>query len=848
MIFQDDHYLAYNEKIEALRAREFPMLRGIMFTSLERLSLIFSRLDITYLDHAGTTLYSRSLMDEFSKDMMSNLLGNPHSASTSSQLSAQRIENVRLRVLRLFNADPNDFDVVFVPNATAGIKLVADAFREQPGDFWYGYHKDAHTSLIGVREVSRPDARCFESDEAVETWLDNVLNNQYNNVIGEGRGLFAYPAQSNMNGRRLPLDWCGRLRALNQQSGHGLYSLLDAAALVPTCPLDLSNVSRAPDFTALSFYKMFGFPDLGALIVRKASGGILKRLKYFGGGTVEMVTCIKESWHIKKESTLHSQLEDGTLPIHNIIALDSAMHVHERLFGTLQQISTHTSFLTSRLYEGLKSLKHGNGTLVCHIYEDRKSSYKTTSSQGATVAFNLRDSWGAWASITEVEKLAAIKNIHLRSGGLCNPGGVASSLGLKPWEMRRNFSAGQRCGNENDIMDGMPTGMLRLSLGAMSTLGDVQTFLDFVKELFVEHSEVVQRIPMELRTATKFYVETLMIYPIKSCGGWRIPPDVSWGIKPEGLAWDREWCLVHQGSRAALSQKRYPKMALLRPTIDLEAELLRIRYSEAMPPSCPSEIVIPLSRDPSVFKHEDASSCTLRVCGDAIEAQVYSSTSVTSFFTKILGVPCYLTRFPPRGSGLSLRHAKPHLRKQEVMKDQKAMIQSEFGDKERPLTTPILLSNESPILVISRSSLNRLNEIIKARSPAGKAASAQVFRSNIIIAEDTASPTGIEQPYIEDSWQSMTVHNDDFTRGTLQVQTTVLDILGPCRRCQMVCVDQGTGEKNEEPFVTLAKTRRMDGKVYFGMHAGLAGGEGSVRIGAKVLGMKHKDMVEMEEY
>ncbi|MCJ1394364.1 hypothetical protein MMC18_007242 [Xylographa bjoerkii] len=803
--------------------------------------------DVTYLDHAGTTLYSKSLMDNFSKEMMSNLLGNPHSASTSSQLSTRRIENVRLRVLRLFNADPDDFDVVFLANATAGIKLVADAFREHPGGFRYGYHKDAHTSLVGVREVAKRGSKCFDSDGMVEDWLDNVIDDQCNGIKGEEICLFAYPAQSNMNGHRLPLDWCGRIRALNQQSGHCVYSLLDAAALVSTCPLDLSDISRAPDFTVLSFYKIFGFPDLGALIVRKASGGILQRRKYFGGGTVEMVTCLKESWHIRKVYTLHEQLEDGTLPIHNIIALDSAMSVHERLFGTLQQISAHTSFLATWLYEGLKSLQHSNGASVCHIYEDANSSYKSSSSQGATIALNVRDSRGAWVSITEVEKLAAIKHIHLRSGGLCNPGGIASSLGLSPWEMRRNFSAGQRCGNENDAVGGKPTGMLRLSLGAMSTLKDVRTFLDFVNEFFVEHGEVAQQLPMQAPISTNFYVETLMVYPIKSCGGWRIPLDVSWEIKPEGLAWDREWCLVHQGSRTALSQKRYPKMALLRPSIDVEAGVMRIRYAEASPPSCPFEISIPLSHDPSVYRNDDAASCTSRVCGDAIKAQVYSSTLVTNFFTSILGVPCYLTRFSPQGSGLSARHAKAHLQKQQAMSGKKESIQSDFRDKERPFTTPILLSNESPILIISRSSLNRLNEIIKARSPAGKAASAQVFRANIIIAEDPASPPGIEQPYVEDSWQSMMVHSHDFPSRTSQGKITVIDILGPCRRCQMVCVDQGTGETNEEPFITLAKTRRVDGKVYFGMHAGIAGREGSVRVGDKVLGMTRGDVSEMEE-
>jgi molybdenum cofactor sulfurtransferase len=43
--------------------------------------------------------------------------------------------------------------------------------------------------------------------------------------------------------------------------------LLDAAAFVPTQPLDLSVFPA--DFVTISFYKMLGFPTgLGALIVR----------------------------------------------------------------------------------------------------------------------------------------------------------------------------------------------------------------------------------------------------------------------------------------------------------------------------------------------------------------------------------------------------------------------------------------------------------------------------------------------------------------------------------------------------------------------------------------------------
>jgi molybdenum cofactor sulfurtransferase len=120
------------------------------------------------------------------------------------------------------------------------------------------------------------------------------------------------------------------------------------------------------------------------------------------------------------------------------------------------------------------------------------------------------------------------------------------------------------------------------------------------------------------------------------------------------------------------------------------------------------------------------------------------------------------------------------------------------------VSKPILLSNESPILTISRSSLNRLNELIKAEG--GKAAQAEVFRANIVVAENPDYPPGLEDPYAEDDWRY------------LQIGQQYFEMLGACRRCQMVCIDQQTAEKNQEPFVTLSKTRRFDGRIYFGEH------------------------------
>ncbi|TEY50429.1 hypothetical protein BOTCAL_0276g00100 [Botryotinia calthae] len=788
--------MEYNKAVEEFRKREYPMLKEFP--------------DAVYLDHAGTTLYSKSLMERYMVDMMSNLYGNPHSASTSSQLSTSRIENTRLNVLQFFNADPEDFDVVFVANATAGIKLVMDAFRCQEDGFLYGYHQDSHTSLVGVREDA-VSSRCLD-DDAVECWLSGseaLVRNEHDSEIG----LFAYPAQSNLDGRRLPLSWPERARNLSYETQATTYTLLDASALVSTSPLDLSDVSKAPDFTVLSFYKIFGFPDLGALIVRKDSGAILQTRKYFGGGTVEVVVCLKEQWHAPKGQSLHETLEDGTLPFHNIMALEAAIDVHKSLFGSTERIANHTTFLARKLYEGLKSLRHANSEPACIIYSPGFSSEASSNVQGPTIAFNVKNSFGAWVTNVEFERLASIRNYHIRTGGLCNPGGVASALELQPWETKRNFSAGLRCGGETDIYACNITGVIRVSLGAMSTMSDVDSFLSFVNEFFVDHTAVSTDEDFENQKSVDMYVESLTIYPIKSCGGFEIPKETAWEVRPEGLAWDREWCLIHQGTGQALSQKRYPRMALIKPTIDFDSGLLKVRYQGSTFPTLVDEINVSLSFDPSFYKNSNnIHSLSSRVCGDAIAAQTYSNHEINDFFSKILEVPCVLARFPAGGSGPSSRHAKAHMQKHQGPKRSVANEKSSAHSFHNPPTPPdsdsenrkrpILLSNESPILAINRSSINMLNDQI-AKS-GGKLASASVFRGNIVLA--STELTDSHHPYSEDHWS------------TLQIGSETYQMLGSCRRCHMICVDQDTAEKNEEPFVTLAKTRRFESKVFFGSH------------------------------
>lgn len=383
--------------------------------------------------------------------MTSNLYGNPHSANRPAERSGRVVDDVREKTLRFLGADPEHFDLVFVANATAGIKLVADSFRDlaestRSGNFWYGFHKDAHTSLVGIRELTYGRSYCFESDAEVERWIQDPellqlqakRRDQDKFPQHNGLGLFAYPAQSNFSGRRLPLSWLGQIRS--SPVLQGTYTLLDCAALAMTSPLHkiFQDPDAAPDFTCISLYKIFGFPDLGALIVRKASGHVLRLRKYFGGGTVTMVSVLGGSWHkVKGRDTtptpyvqglrqdvggnsyeIHDGLEDGTLPFHSIIALGEAIDVHLRLYGSMDNISRYVTNLALQLYQSLRQLQHANGRPVCHIYTDNDGrDFGDPNKQGPTIAFNVINSKGYYVPYSDVERIADDNGIFLRSGG-----------------------------------------------------------------------------------------------------------------------------------------------------------------------------------------------------------------------------------------------------------------------------------------------------------------------------------------------------------------------------------------------------------------------------------------------
>ena len=136
--------------------------------------------------------------------------------------------------------------------------------------FFNGLREFAHTQGARTAYVplAAPDLRVPE--ELLDFYLSDADPG--------GGNLFAYPAQSNFSGVKHPLEW---IAAAHER---GWDVVLDAAAFVPTNRLDLS--AYRPDFVAVSFYKLFGYPTgIGALIARRPALARLRR-PWFSGGTV----------------------------------------------------------------------------------------------------------------------------------------------------------------------------------------------------------------------------------------------------------------------------------------------------------------------------------------------------------------------------------------------------------------------------------------------------------------------------------------------------------------------------------------------------------------------------------
>lgn len=762
----------------------------------EKIAREFSSLkDNYYLEHVGATLYSDRQIQEVFEELKGNLFGNPHAFNTSSTFTEDIIDQVRSQILQHFKTTQDEYTIIFTSGATGALKIVAETFNYTKNGILI-YLQDNHTSVMGMRQHVKT-FKVLQNDDAFKTF-----NTAYNvSSSATTNSLFVYPAQSNFSGTKYPLNWIEKVQkgALNnlQNEPTQWFCMLDAASFVSSNELNLHLYK--PDFVCMSFYKIFGYPTgLGALIVKNTSAHVLQK-KYFGGGTVQMAV---DEEHVFRQS-LHERFEDGTLPFLSIISVRHGFKTLQRLSLTMNAISEHTFNLAKYVHHNLLTMHHFNNQPVAILYHD--TDFEDPRFQGGVVNFNLLRSNGKYIGYSEVLQMANLHKIHLRTGCFCNPGACQKHLKLRPVDVKHQYNSGHVCGDQNDLIEGQPTGSIRISFGYMSRKMDADKLLQMIEACFAS-KPLVKKLPKSWKTfqkdcgnkfinqsviynnnnnndsekhnlvnngdvvpRNKFQKKTdylsnkvqgtltyIFLYPIKSCGAYSVTK--SWDIYSMGLKYDREW-MIATIAGVCFTQKQEPKLCLLTPKIDLDKGVLQMYFPE-MP-----TIAVSLQVN-EIDKTSEFSICQSKICGKQI-ACIDCGDEIADWLNEAF-----------QRSDLRLfRQNNDYIRTNQKHQTQLSLV------------------NEAQYLLINIASIKHLANAI----PNYERTIIDLvlrFRANLVVKTDVS--------FIEQSCKQVRI-GDNIFKST-----------GPCTRCQMICIDQVTAEKTVEPLKTLSSL--SENRIRFGVY------------------------------
>ena len=473
-----------------------------------------------YLDYTGAGLPAHAQLAAHAERIRGRCFGNTHSENPTSAASTELIERTRLAVLAYVNAPPEEYTVIFTPNATGACRLVGEAYPFGPRTRLI-LTQDNHNSVNGIREFARargaitqyvpfssPELRVDDhtmrqtlarhrpgplgaawrvARHGVAPWAGRGPRARRQRSLAQQRvkdsgrpvaalagaaatrrrGLLAYPAQSNYTGVQHPLRW------IETAHEHGYDVLLDAAAYLPSNRLDLSVVK--PDFVPVSWYKVFGYPTgVGCLIARREALGRLWR-PWFAGGSVYLAS-VQGDWHSLAPS--EARFEDGTLSFLQIPDLEFGLSWVNGIGMDL--IHQRVTCLTGWLIDRLAALRHGNGEPMARIYGPAN-----THDRGGTVAFNLLDPSGRVIDERAVVRATAAAGISIRTGCFCNPGASEGVTQLTRQAWRAAARARPQTVDQYINILGLPSGgALRASVGLASNVEDVEQFLAFVETTY----------------------------------------------------------------------------------------------------------------------------------------------------------------------------------------------------------------------------------------------------------------------------------------------------------------------------------------------------------------------------
>lgn len=373
-----------------------------------------------YLDNTGASTYPDQLLNEIQKEMSKNGILDLHPLNGKRESLLETAEN---EILQLLGTNRDSYKVIFTASATQSLKLVAESFNWKHISRFF-YTRVNHNSVIGIRSIALRNGAQFKCIGDFES---------LSSLKGTDEDMVAFPLEDNFAGTKPTKE------AIQNVLKSGVFTVADASAYLPTNPLNLTVLPF--DAVVLSFYKIFGFPNVGALIVRQEN--IPKR-------------------KIDPEKLI-------------------SVIIGTRLFRDLgvQNIQKHVWNMTQRLYNGLVSMKHAYGSDVFIIYGNHKEG--NPDIQGGIVSFNIVRPDGTFEGYASVVEAAGKANIHLRGGCHCNPGFCFQATGLSEDKVKAYFDKKTTCGDKYDVVDGIPLGAVRASIGWSTTEKDIDGFLKWLE-------------------------------------------------------------------------------------------------------------------------------------------------------------------------------------------------------------------------------------------------------------------------------------------------------------------------------------------------------------------------------
>lgn len=425
-----------------------------------------------YLDYTGGGLYGASQVLEHAEFMAKGVFGNPHSGNPASLKMTEYVEEARRAVLDFFNASPDQYTVVFTPNASGALHAVGESYPfASSGHF--ALTSDNHNSVNGIREfaANKHAPITYLPLTRDELRLDReAFDAVVTNPTITGDKLLAFPAQSNYSGVKHPLDLVGHAQ------DHGWDVLLDCAAYAPSSPIDFSDVS--PDFACFSFYKIFGYPTgVGCLVVKHNKLAKLER-PWFAGGTIQIASVVANSRILAPGE---AAFEDGTVNYLNLPAITAGLRRMTSI--GMDVVNERVQCLTSWLLDELGDAQHDNGQKMVTIHGPT-----TTEARGGTVTITIVDPDGEPYPGARIEELAGDANISIRTGCFCNPGAGETAFGLDEPMLDKWFHRSTDIGFQDLVSEvraetGLELSALRISVGLVSNFADVERLLDFVNGL-----------------------------------------------------------------------------------------------------------------------------------------------------------------------------------------------------------------------------------------------------------------------------------------------------------------------------------------------------------------------------